>query len=283
MSYIRFNFNTKELGLEEPFIRLYPMACLHVGAAQSDYQFIKQHLKRIKDDPNGYWIYMGDGGECVTSHSKGDSHGQLLNPQLQMEMLCDLLSPIQGKGLFGVMGNHGNRIYKISGLSFDHNLCSRLGIPYMGSGTFANFVVNRSSYDGYFHHGIQSGISVRSKIGKAEEFGKFIDADMIFTAHSHVAIELHPAALLSCDNTNQKEYTRLRHQYICGSAYDSRTGYAEDKGYPPLLPSMLSVELSGKINHTAVKQLTCVRYESDGKHELTHPYLPEYLAAHDVE
>lgn len=283
MSYIRFVFDTKKLELEEPAIRLYPLACLHVGAKQSDYKFIREHINRIKKDPAARWIYMGDGGECVTLASKGDIHEQLLNPQLQMELLCDLLNPIKDKGLFGVRGNHGGRVYKVSGLSFDHNLCSRLGIPYMGSGTFANFLVNRSSYDGYFHHGIQSGISVRSKIAKAEEFGKFIDADMIVTAHSHVAVELHPSALLSCDNNAKREYTRLRHQYICGSGYDSRTGYAEDKGYPPLLPAMISIELGGKINQDPVKSLTCVRYESDGKHELTHPYLEEYLAAEDVE
>ena len=283
MSYIHFNFDTQALELEEPIIRLYPIACLHIGAAQSDYKFIQEHLARIKKDPAARWIYMGDGGECVTLGSKGDMAGQLLNPQLQMEMLCDLLSPIADKGLFGVRGNHGHRVYKVTGLSFDHNLCSRLGIPYMGSATFANFVVNRSSYDGYFHHGMQSGTSLRAKVGKAEAFGAFIDADLIVTAHSHVAMELHPSALLSCDNKNKKEYTRMRHQYICGSAYDSRTGYAEDKGYSPLLPAMLSIDMSGKINHTAVKSLTSTRYESDGKHPLTHPYLPEYLAAQDVE
>jgi len=284
MSYIKFEFDTKKLGLPESNIRLYPLACLHVGAAQSDYKFITEQLKRIKHDPQARWIYMGDGGECVTLTSKGDVSGQLLNPQLQMEMLCDLLSPLKDKGLFGIRGNHGGRIWKVAGLSFDHNLCSRLGIPYMGSGTFGHFVVNRSRYDGYFHHGIQSGITLTSKIKKAEDFGKFIDADMIFTAHSHVAIELHPSALLSCDHQAQKAGTKLRHQYICGSAYDSRSGYAEDKGYTPLLPAMLSIELDGRIvAGKPQKHLTCRRYESDGQHELLHPYVEEYLTQEDME
>ena len=284
MSYIKFNFNTKELKLAESAIRLYPLACFHIGASQSDYKFIVEHIKRIKNDSNARWVYMGDGGECVTLLSKGDISAQLLNPQLQMEMLCDLLGPVSNKGLFGVRGNHGHRVYKTTGLSFDHNLCSRLGIPYMGAATFAHFSVNRSHYTGYFHHGLASGVAQRSKIAKAEEFGKFIDADMIFTAHSHVAIELHPSALLSCDAGTQKEITKLRHQYICGSGYDSRTGYAEDKGYPPLLPAMLSVELDGRIKQGfAVKSLTCTKYESDGQHTLTHPYLEEYLSQQDID
>lgn len=282
MSYIKLKFDTNQLGLPEPVIRLYPLACLHVGAQQSDYKFIMEHIKRIYEDPCARWIYMGDGGECATIGSKGDTYSQLLNPQLQVEMLCDLLNPVKDKGLFGVRGNHGNRIYKVSGLSFDHNLCSRLGIPYMGSACFANFSVNRSTYDGYFHHGISSGISHRSKIAKAEEFGKFINADFICTAHSHVAVELHAAALLSCDNKTEEVKTKLRKQYICGSAYDSRTGYAEDKGYPPILPAMIHIELGGD-RHDGKKTLSYKKYESDGQHKLEHPYLEEYLTKDEVE
>lgn len=105
MSYIKFTFDTKKMNLSTPFIRLYPLACLHIGAQQSDYKFIQEHLQRIKKDPAAKWIYMGDGGECVTTQSKGDVFGQILNPQSQMEMLCDLLGPLKSKGLFGVRGN----------------------------------------------------------------------------------------------------------------------------------------------------------------------------------
>ena len=284
MGYLRFVFDTKKMKLDEPFIRIYPIACLHIGAAQSDFKFIEEHLKRVKDDTSARWIYMGDGGECVTKQSKGDISAQLLNPQLQMEMLCDLLAPIKERGLFGIRGNHGHRIYKENGLSFDHNLCTILGIPYMGAATFVNFTVNRSSYDGYFHHGIDSGVTLKSKIQKAEAFGHFINADMIVTAHSHIAVELHPITLLGCDNHARKTSTKLRHQYIVGSAYDSRTGYAEDKGYPPLLPSMLSIKLDGRIiEGKAISQQSSHIYRSDGQHKLEHPYLSHYLEQEDVE
>lgn len=275
--YIKFDWQTKRLGLDEPHIHLYPLVCLHVGSPQSDYRFITEQLKRIKEDPHAKWVYMGDGGECVLRGSKGDPYGQLLSPQCQMEMLLDLLSPLRAKGLFGIRGNHGHRIYKESGLGFDHNLCSRLGIPYMGVAAFANFRVNRSVYDCYFHHGQDSGVHISAKIKKAEDFTRFIVADAIFTAHSHVAIELQPNAALSCDNKNNKVQTRLRHQYICGSAYDSREGYAEDKAYPPLLPAWLSVRFDGRIieGSSVVKQSTRV-WRSSGTYELRHDYVPKY-------
>lgn len=279
-NYIHFEFNTKKLGLEDSLIRLYPMPCMHLGAAQCDMKFIEQHVRRIKDDPNGRWIYMGDGGECVTKNSKGGIYEQLLSPQLQVEALLDVFEPIRDKGLFGVRGNHGHRVYKETGLSFDHTLCSRLGIPYMGVAAFANMTVNRSSYDMYFHHGSDSGSSLRAKISAAEQFARFIDADAIFTAHSHVAMKLTPAALLGVDNIGQKTRTKMRAQYICGCAYDSRTGYAEDKGYSPLLPAYLSVEFDGRIiNGRPIHSQRHEVYESDGQHELSHEYIQKYIGA----
>ena len=276
MAYLHFKFTTEELG--EPALRLYPLACLHMGAAQCDVKFIDEQVARIEADPAARWVYMGDGGECVTKLSKGDVYAQLLSPKDQMRAVVDLLEPIRAKGLFGVRGNHGNRIYKETGLDFDHNLCTILGIPYMGAAVMANLVVNRSSYDGYFHHGTDSGTHLAAKVAKAEAFGRFINADAIVTAHSHVAMDLQPAALLEADNNGRKMRTKLRHQYICGSAYDSRTGYAEDRGYPPLLPSMIVIEFSGKIVEGRAKLAQSSRvYRSDGAHELAHDYVLDYI------
>jgi hypothetical protein len=246
--YIHKVVDTRKLGLKESAIRLYPLVCLHRGAAQSDTKFIKAHIKRLKDDPNGLGVYLGDGGECVLKSSKGDIYKQLYGPQEQMdELVDDILGPVADKLLFGIRGNHGNRIDKETGLGFDKNLCHRLGIPYLGVSAFCNLVVNRSSYDLYFHHGADSGTSLNAKIAKAEKFDTFIDADALFTAHSHICVDLPPKALMSADNSNMRVHTKLRHGYICGSAYDSRSGYADEKGYSPILPSWIVVQFDGRI------------------------------------
>lgn len=264
---------------ESPYIRLhfendliiYPLVCMHVGAPQCDYQFLREHVQRIADDPHARWVYMGDGGECVTKHSKGSIYEQLLSPQAQLEVVTDLLRPIQGKGLFGIRGNHGHRVYKETGLSFDNSLCHWLGVPYLGVAAMAYMEVGDVNYSAYFHHGIESGISLRSKIASAENMAKFVNADAIFTAHSHVAMELTPAPLLEVDSRNKKLRTKLRHQYICGCAYDSRTGYAEEKGYPPLTPSYVSVRFS-TVRHLQ----TYTRYASDLSYTLDHSYVSKY-------
>jgi len=266
LSYIRVKINTYT-GKGDSVLRLYPLPCFHVGAPQSDAKFIQKHLARIVADPNARWVYMGDGGECVVEGSKGNIYEQILNPQQQVDLIVHLLEPIKAKGLFGIRGNHGNRVYRATGLSFDKTVCLRLGIPYMGVNTFANIVVNKSSYDTYWHHGIDSGVSIQTKINKAEILTRFTNVDAVFTAHSHVVMDLPPSHILGCNNHDRKVQTKLRHQYICGSAYDSRTGYANERGYPPLLPSFIVVELSGKRIHgfPQHKQNSQV-FRSDGQH-----------------
>ncbi len=278
MQYVHFEYNTRELGWPESTLRLYPLVCLHVGAPQCDWKFVTRQVNTIKNDPCARWVYMGDGGECVTKLSKGDIYEQLLSPGLQLDCLVDLFKPIANKGLFGIRGNHGNRIYKETGLQFDQQLMARLGLPYLGTSAGCNLVVNRSSYDLFFHHGIDSGSPLAAKIAKAEKFGGFVNADALFTAHSHIAQDLTPSPLYEFDNIGQKIRTKLRHQYICGCAYDSRHGYAEDKGYPPLLPAWLTVEFDGRIREGfPVKQQRSSVARSTGDYQLTHEYILPYL------
>ncbi len=274
MEYIHHEFNTKKLGLSQPMIRLYPFVCMHLGAAQCDMKFIKEGVDRLRKDPNGIGVYMGDGGECVTKLSKGDVYAQLCSPQQQHDILVKVLEPVKKKLLFGIRGNHGHRVYKETGLDFDKNLCHRLGIPYMGASAFLNITVNRSSYDCFFHHGTDSGVAMQSKVNKAESFKQFIDADALFTAHSHACIDVPPAALMFCNNGSKRVKTKLRYQYICGCAYDSRSGYAEDKGYPPILPAWLRVTFDGRIIEGQAKRTQkCEIFRSDGQHKLTHEYI----------
>src|SRR3990167_705224 len=106
------------------YINIYPLPCFHIGSPQSDALFIAEHIDRVAVDPQSLWVSMGDGGECVTAgHSKGDPYTQLYNPQQQLDIMVKLLTPIKHRGLLGVRGNHGHRVYKASGISFDKNLC----------------------------------------------------------------------------------------------------------------------------------------------------------------
>lgn len=242
---------------KEAKFNLYPFVCWHLGCSQSDLPFIKDMISKVKEDPYGKWIYMGDAGECVTKSSNGDIFSQTLSPVQQQNELVRLLEPIKNKGLFGVRGNHGNRIYRETGLDFDETLCAKLGVPYLGIAAFWHLKVKDVYFSIYTHHGVSSGASISTKVNKAKVFENSIDADAILTAHSHVCIDLPPRYMAHLgDRTivgDPIKWTETR-EYICGSAYDSRSGYAEDKGYTPLLPSHMVIEFSTYKNSTGIRR-----------------------------
>ncbi len=232
-----------------PEIHLYPLVCWHVGAKQSSTKFIEKVISEIQADPLARWIYMGDAGECVTKASKGNIYEQLLNPGDQLRMAAEYLTPIRDKGLFGIRGNHGNRIDRETGVGWDEMLCARVGVPYMGVSVLSNIIlsVDRTSRVGasvYVHHGSASAITPAGKMSAARKPEKFITADVMITAHTHACGEAWPPMHVAYADAAQRRirwYTQRI--FVAGSAYDSRSGYAEEKMYPPILPEHLVITL----------------------------------------
>lgn len=243
MKYFRHTTNDKK-------ITLYPLVCWHAGARQSDEKFIKETVRRIADDPTGRWVYMGDGGECNIKASKGDLYSQTMNPGEQLNYLKGLFSPIKGKGLFAISGNHGRRIYRETGLDFDEELALRLQVPYLGMSALWSLVVARSHYHVFTHHGLSSGASVASKVNAAKRLNGLVAADIIMSAHSHICMPLDPQTVATISDGHGRGAQpsikwRTTHEFICGCAYDSRTGYAEEKGYTPILPGHMALTVKG--------------------------------------
>lgn len=243
MKYFRHVTDNKE-------ITLYPLVCWHVGARQSDEKFIKETVRRIADDPTARWIYLGDGGECNIKASKGDLYSQTMPPGEQLNYLKGLFSPIDGKGLFAISGNHGRRIYKETGLDFDEELSLRLGIPYLGLSALFDLQVARSHYHIFAHHGLSSGATIASKVNAAKKLNSLVMADIILSAHSHICMPLDPKHVAHIGDGHGRAAQRgikwrTTYEFVCGCGYDSRTGYAEEKGYSPILPAHLSVTLRG--------------------------------------
>lgn len=260
MRYFKYETNDRK-------VNVYPIVCWHLGSPQSDSEFIDELIARIQNDDHARWIYLGDGGECVTKQSKGDVYGQTLSPQAQKDEFVRRLGPIRGRGLFGVRGNHGNRIYKETGFDFDKNVCDSLEIPYAGTAAFGHVRVRSNSehpaiFSIYAHHGVDSGVSIASKVTRAQQFDRTVIADAILTAHSHIALELPPRYYTTLAPRGAEPILwNATHEYICGSAYDSRTGYAEDKGYSPLLPSTIVITFETNSSGHKIQRSEIIRKE----------------------
>lgn len=238
-------------------LTIYPIVCLHAGAPQCDEGFIKEHVQRIAEDPDGRWVYLGDGGECAVIGSKGDVYKQTMSPGDQLKKVVELLEPVRGKGLFGVTGNHDKRIYKATGLDFAEQLCTNLGISYLGNAALARLVIrpeeSRSDvlqYDTFWHHGKDSSSKTPGKVGAAQGLMPLADADAFFSAHSHLCLDLAPEYVAFLPPRAVQVQYRKVYNFICGCAYDSRVpGYAEEKAYSPIIPAYLGVDFYGDIGH----------------------------------
>jgi hypothetical protein len=173
-----------------------------------------------------------------------------------------LLEPIRGKGLFGVSGNHDRRISKLSGLDWTKALCTQLEIPYMGIACFMRLLMRNGptrtqSFDLFWHHGTDSSSLLGGKIRAAKKLEQLVSADAIFSAHSHICTEVPPTYMAHLPPKDREIAYRELHTYICGCAYDSRVpGYAEEKGYSPILPAYLGVTILGGQGNSA-KVMNC--------------------------
>lgn len=242
MKYSSYEHKASELNV-------YPFVCWHLGVAQSDENFIKEMIYRVKHDPNGRWGYLGDAGECVIKASKGDIYEQKLSPDEQLDRFVELTKSIKNKCIFAVSGNHGRRIYRETGMDFDKRLAEKLDVQYSGIQTLMRLKVNRVRYDVHIHHGIPSGVSTTSKVNAAKKLPGLVDSDVTLSAHSHICMALDPITKAKISSSGDRLEWKQTFEYICGSAYDSRHGYAEEKGYPPILPSHLGVTFYGSEKH----------------------------------
>ena len=229
-------------------INIYPLVCWHLGAKQSSHKFIERVIAEIKRDPHARWIYMGDAGECVTNCSKGNVFEQLISPGAQLRLAGDLLIPIKHKAIGGVRGNHGNRIDKETGLGWDETLCSRIGIPYFGVAAFGDILFKgrnalRSTFSIFVHHGSASAITSGGKVTAGYKPSQIVEADVILTAHTHACGELFSRHFARTNGHCRRIDWRTQRAYVCGSAYDSRSGYAEEKMYQPILPEHLVISV----------------------------------------
>lgn len=224
-------------------ITIYPLVCMHYGTAEADIPFVRKHVQRILDDPYGVGVYLGDAGECVTKHSKGDIFNQDLNPQAQLNAAVADLRPLAdaNKLLFGINGNHGRRIQIDTGMDFDMLLCDMLRIPYLGVAGFLKLKMYGTYYDIFFHHGASGSISTAGKVTAGLKFNAQVEADAVMTAHTHACMAIDPQTIAVLPTSKQEIAWRSKHAYICGCAYDSRQGYAEVKGYAPILPAYVGV------------------------------------------
>jgi hypothetical protein len=268
MRYIRKCF---ESTTRRSVYRIYPIGDLHVGAKACNEKLLKRWVRKVRDDPDGYWIGMGDYIDAIGpkdprwgSSSLADWIGieDLLDVcAAQTERFYTITDPIADKCLALVEGNHERVIRKHyerdiyreivyhvkqrAGLPADTNLA----LGYYGwmhlifrrkiGGAKSSRIVTFN-----IHHGYTGGRLAGAKALNMQRWLFTHDCDVALMGHSHncgVQIE-------ATESLNRTGTVLVKRKLGCftgtflGGGGDGDT-YSEVKGYLPMPTAALYIEI----------------------------------------
>lgn len=206
---------------------------LHYGLKECDLKRARKMLDYCLEK-NIYLLLMGDLIECGIKSSVGRSvFQQELNPGGQLEFIIDLFRPLAEKGLIlgSLIGNHEDRILKVTGVNLMKIFCKSLEIPYLGDACWNLFYAGNQSYTVYALHGRSGSRFVYTKLKAAVDIAHTFDADMILMAHVHEMTDDF-LQVQKVDRTRKVVEEKKRFIVLTGHYVSYDRSYAQMKGYP---------------------------------------------------
>ena len=182
----------------------------------------------------------------------------------QMEHIVELLTPIKGKGLFMIAGNHESRTHRMVGLTPEQYMGIQLDVPYGGFSCLAVLQMESktpNSFTCFFHHGAGGGFTPGGKVNSAVALRKIVPtADATFSGHSHTTSRI-PFTWYDAGKT--RVLKRVGYNYIIGSALEWNESYAEEKAKP-----------SATIEHIKVQFKGCTSGKKDNRKQIYEVIVP---------
>jgi len=231
--------------------RLYPIGDIHIGAAACDIPALKETLRAVKDDPNAYWLGMGDYAECINLQDKRfdvKSVDPKYLPRLDdianacFDDLASLFEPVKDKCLGLLVGNHEETLRIRHSQDVHGALCLRLGLKNLGYDSFIRwrFVRPNSSsvcINIFASHGTIAGRRDGAKMNRIEDLTRNFDADLYLVGHGHSQIAHRSVTLEVPTSGELKLRERLRLGCMTGTfrkCYEPGTrDYSEKSHHSP--------------------------------------------------
>jgi len=202
---------------------------VHWGAEECMEKEFQAYLKKIASDPSAAVLLAGDLLNNGIKSSKTDVYREKYPPDVQKEMMIDLLWPIRDKIVAGVSGNHEYRTFKES--------CQDV---------MKDIFVNKKpvTYMIFMTHGSGRGAS-GTYVEKQNRYHLHIEGvDIAILGHSHDP-DKKPSARLVLDSHNNKVFRRETCIFVCTS-WLSYNGYPVRKQYPPKAFRPDTIRLDGR-------------------------------------
>jgi len=125
---------------------LYFLGDIHEGRIGVIHQKLKQAIKNIENDKNGFAIFMGDAVEAITPQDKRYSpfeqccEGKFQRIELQCENVAKIMEPIKNKFLAWLIGNHEEKIEYTMDVA--NQMCKNFKIDIPHGGRSAKILIS---------------------------------------------------------------------------------------------------------------------------------------------
>jgi len=249
----------KDFGADVPYIRIIPLADLHVGSTGFNENKFLWYRGKIINDPYTFCVINGDVLEFVTKSSKGDVFDSI-RPREQRKLAVKYLKPLadEGKIIAYLDGNHEDRAKRENDEYIGEEICANLGIPsvYGEDGIYLFMSVgydssegkkNRIVYTAYMLHGWTGARTVGGKFTNLASMQGIAFADLYIGSHVH-QMGVFPLETI-VPNVIKKKAQWHRQLFVSTGAFMDYSGYAIRGGYRPTSLGSPMIELDGRVKN----------------------------------
>lgn len=228
-------------------IKIIPISDVHLGALEHDKAAWLQFCKTVEKEENTYLMLNGDLINNSIRTSVANPFDEVLRPREQKQRMVEHLTPLKGKILCLVSGNHERRSMKDSDVDITYDIASKLDIEdvYRENIAFLKIKIGKRSnadksacaYSFAVTHGAGGGIYTGAAVNRNERFGGIVDGlDCMIVGHTHKGAITRPSKIVF-DMKNEK-VTMKDFLVVSSPSWLNYGGYAMQK---MLLPSAASI------------------------------------------
>lgn len=237
-----------------PYLKLYHITDLHIGAESTQERQWYKFQKYVLEDPHAFITIGGDMLNNATKNSKSNVYAETIRPHQQKVWLAEQLRPLHKahKLLCLVPGNHEGRSSKDVDDYMLYDVAAAIGAEdlFRPNGAFLKLSLGtnkhqkRVTYMGLVMHGAGGSGLTGSAVNKTEGFGRSIEGlDFFCTGHVHKGAITKPEKIVF-DPYNNK-VTLRPFVNLVGTSWVKYADYAFNRMMFPAANDRQILQLSG--------------------------------------
>jgi predicted phosphodiesterase len=236
-----FEIVSHEFKTRKP-ITIFPVADLHLGAAEQMEEAFTAFIDMVRKTPNAYLIIDGDMLDNGVKNSVTNVYRQRYMPSEAKRLLAKMLEPVRDRILVGTGGNHEFRsarevddspLYDVfAKLDIENRYRENMAFLRLGIGNKDAAGMRNPTYCIVVTHGSGGGVLTGGAVNKAERFGYVLDGgDILVVGHTHKQFDTTPGKI-KIDLQNNKVSVKP-FKVVSVSSWLSYGGYAARMMLPP--------------------------------------------------